>query len=252
MIQTNYIKMHGLYNTFIVFKGPLKIKPEQVKVLCADSSVDGCLVVSKAGDQLIRMKYWNSDGSIAEMCGNGLRCAVRFAVDNGLVKAGDIEVQTGAGLLKARWYGVNPDFIEVQVGVARSTANHAIEGAKYYSVDVGNPHAVTFVGSVDNVDVKKLGPKVENAAEYAPTKTNVEFVEVGGKHNIRMRVWERGVGETQACGTGMVAAAKVAVDQLGTEYPVNVTVPGGTAKVWVDSDGYSRLIGPAVVMGDQL
>lgn len=242
--------MQGLGNTFVVLRGPLELDTRQVVKLCEQygpEQSDGLLVISPISDRRIEMKYWNSDGSVAEMCGNGLRCTTRFAVDNQLVQPGQFEVETGAGLLQVVWDGNDPNMIEVQVGKASAEPDPiTLFDTELYEANVGNPHAVTFVSDIATAPVQELGPKIE-AHEHFPKHTNVEFVEVQDVHTIKVRIWERGVGETLACGTGMVAAANVAAQRKAVELPVTVKVPGGEARVWLDEQGFSRMLGPAML-----
>lgn len=246
-----FTKMHGLGNTFVVLRGPLQLPSEEVRSYCDNygpERADGLLVVSPLSDSSVEMKYWNGDGSPAEMCGNGLRCVVRFAVENGLVERGNIIVKTDAGPLEAVWDGKDSEKIEVQVGKATVNNNPiSLFNKRFYVVDVGNPHAVTFVKDTASEPVGELGPKVEND-EHFPNRTNVEFVEVQGSNKIRLRTWERGVGETKACGTGMVAAANVCMSQNKTSFPLTAEVLGGQAKIWKDADGYTRMLGPASIV----
>lgn len=109
---------------------------------------------------------------------------------------------------------------------------------------VGNPHAITFVNDVDTAPVTTLGPKVETDGLF-PNKTNVEFGQIVDPNKIKLRVWERGVGETKACGTGMCASAIVASKYKHTTLPITVQVPGGLAKIWLDDSGYTRMLAPA-------
>lgn len=237
--------MQGLGNTFIVFKGPFELISEDVIEYCEKYTVDGVLVVTAIDKDSIEMKYWNSDGSVAEMCGNGLRCVTRFTVDNNMINPGKFTVMTAAGPLKVEWDGKDPDNIEVQVGkVSVNPSPLGIYSEKFYEVNVGNPHAVTFVDDVKLVPVQTLGPKVE-IDEHFPNRTNVEFVSIKDKNTVFVRTWERGVGETQACGTGMVAAANATVNIKGAQFPLTVNVLGGKAKVWLDNEGYTRMLGPA-------
>lgn len=250
MNQLDFTKMHGLGNDFIVLKGPAGIETEKIRQLCdrhMGVGADGLLIISPA-EKGVKMDYWNSDGSSAEMCGNGLRCVARFAVDNQMVTPGEFVVQTAVGPLKVVWDGDDPSAIEVQVGKVLAN-NRAITicGESFYEANVGNPHAVTFVDNTESTPVASLGPNVENDKHF-PNKTNVEFAQVIDKNKLRIRIWERGVGETLACGTGMVATVAVA-NKLGkTEFPATVEVPGGQATVWLDDEGYARLKGPAEVV----
>lgn len=244
-MPTNFIKMQGLGNTFVVCLGPEKLSTDYVRKACEVNQVDGLLMVTPISKHSVKMKYWNADGSLAEMCGNGIRCVVRFAVDKHLVEHGNIEVQTDAGILQAKWDGVDPNKIEVQVGKAKvENAPIKLRNREFFKVNVGNPHAITFVEDVNKEPVTTLGPIVENDSHF-PNRTNVEFVQVESSSKIKLRAWERGVGETKACGTGMVAAALTASHIKKTLLPLTVAVPGGEAKVWLDETGYFRMLGPA-------
>ncbi len=240
--------MEGLGNRFVVFEGPLEPSATDVVALCTQQATDGVLVISPVNDHSVDMRYWNADGSVAEMCGNGLRCAARFAVERKMVGAGTFGIVTGAGLLEAKWDGVDPEKIEVQVGKATvETEPLNLYQTTFHKANVGNPHAITFVDDLENAPVETLGPKIE-VDEHFPNRTNVEFVLIENEHTIHVRTWERGVGETQACGTGMVAAANAAVQLKGVAFPLEVVVLGGRAKLWVDSDGFTRMIAPALNM----
>lgn len=243
--------MHGLWNTFVVLRGPIELSKNQIIDLCKISfkkGADGLLVISTIDKHSFKMDYWNKDGSIAEMCGNGLRCAVKFAVDNNLVDAGKITAATGAGKLQAVWDGKSED-IEVQVGKVKLLNKKVkIAGYSFDIADVGNPHAITFVQDLNGTPVSKIGPKVEYDKTF-PNRTNVEFIEVTGRKGLKMRIWERGFGETAACGTGMVAAAAQS-EALGlVNYPISVDVPGGRAEIWLDDGGFSRIKALAVTIG---
>jgi len=241
--------MQGLGNKFAVIRGPyIPSDTAKVRELCdekTDGGADGLLVVTPIDSSRVRMSFWNADGSESEMCGNGLRCAARFAVDNQLVNPGEFIVDTKAGRLAVVWDGENPDKIEVQVGKVKIVPKPALlEGIHFYIVDVGNPHAATFVDNVENAPVTTLGPKIETH-DIFPNRTNVEFIEIVAPNRIKVRVWERGCGETKACGTGMVAAAKLSNEVMDTSLPVTVVARGGEAKVWLDDEGYCRMVGPA-------
>ncbi len=246
MIQI--VKMQGLGNKFVVIHGPYAIESEQIKDLCDpknDGGVDGVLVVSPLDNNSMEMKYWNADGSKAEMCGNGLRCAVRFAVDNKMVEPGKIRVRTDAGMLEALWSGKQSNVIEVQVGkVVLGQVPLILCGLTFYTANVGNPHAITFVDDIQHAPVQTIGPVVESN-EHFPHKSNVEFVRMISPSKIYVRTWERGVGETKACGTGMVAATATAVMLKDAKLPLSVEVEGGKAEIWLDSAGYWRMLGPA-------
>jgi diaminopimelate epimerase len=246
--MTQVLKMEGLGNNFVLIRWPYDISRDKVRSLCdpkCDGGADGVLVVTPLDSHCIKMQYWNADGSEAEMCGNGLRCAARFSVDHNLVKPGEFTVITKAGKLKAFWDGKDPNKIECQVGrVTIVTEPIVLEGRYFYIVDVGNPHCITFVDDVATAPVTTLGPVIEVNKNF-PRKTNVEFVQIISPSKISVRVWERGVGETQACGTGMVAAARLSKEIKKTNLPATVQVSGGEAQVWLDNEGCCRMRGPA-------
>lgn len=241
MRPMEFTKMQGLGNDFVVIEGPEDLSPAEVRSLCDRRfgiGADGVLVVSP-GDP-VRMEYWNADGSAAEMCGNGLRCVARYVKDRQWVTAEQFQIQTPIGLRSAR---VLDDGIEVEVGRARSTGEAIIDGRKYHLVDVGNPHAVTIVDDPHTVDVAAVGRSV-NADERFERGTNVEFVSLQDGERLAMRVWERGIGETLACGSGMVAAAHVASESGGRGSRLTVDVPGGRGSVEF-REGAAWLVGPA-------
>jgi diaminopimelate epimerase len=245
---TRFVKMHGLSNDFVVVDGPIDPGPSQVIAMCdrrTGIGADGLLAVGRGEHGgAIRMQYWNADGSTAEMCGNGFRCVVRYALDRGLVTKDELVVETPVGLKEAR---VLPDGdISVDLGPVRvHQATIELRGRPWSTVDVGNPHAVTFVPDLAEAPVTTEGPEIEIDPAF-PQGTNVEYVTVNGDR-IDMRVWERGVGETQACGSGMVAAATAARLQHPAIDRWQVTVPGGTGSVEFDDD-HVWLTGPAVVV----
>ncbi len=233
--------MHGLQNDFVVVDEPFSGDTALIERLCdrrTGVGADGMLAVGRRGEH-VTMRYWNADGSEAEMCGNGLRCVARYAVAHRLVPGPDIVVDTPVGERRAT---VGEQMIEVELGPVVLGDAVTIDGREYREASVGNPHAVTLVEDPDQVDVSGIGRRVETDPRY-PAGTNVEFMAIAGPDAIRLRVWERGVGETRACGTGMAAAAMVA--RAALEAPeVGVTVPGGTGRVRFDGDT-AWLSGPA-------
>lgn len=232
--------MQGLGNDFIVLDGPVSLSAEEIARLCDRRfgvGADGALVVTNG--ETIRMEYWNADGSPAEMCGNGLRCVARYAYDKGWAADRNFGIQTPIGIRAAR---VLEDDVEVELGSPKVLGHTTIGDLRYHLIDVGNPHAVAIVDDPGSVAVTLIGPQVATDAQFA-NGTNVEFASVEDGA-VSMRVWERGVGETSACGTGMVAAAFVATKTDGLSGPIAVTVPGGEG--FVDfRDGVAWLRGPA-------
>lgn len=232
-----FTKMEGLGNDFVVVEDA-PAGPDQVRAWCDRRhgiGADGVLFVGPEPS----MQYWNADGSPAEMCGNGLRCVARYAVDHGWSREGEwFSVSTPVGSRRAL---VDGELVTVEIGPVKLGDAIQIDGAEYRRASLGNPHAVRIVADPDSLDVTEVGPLVAGAPAF-PEGANVEFVALTSAGRIRMRVWERGVGETLACGTGMVAAAAVAAGTDGGA--VDVEVPGGRAQVTF-RHGTGYLTGPA-------
>jgi diaminopimelate epimerase len=267
MRRWSFTKGHGTENDFVVIldrESMLEIGPADVRFICdrrAGVGADGLLraVLAKHVDgwdgdgALWFMDYRNADGSIAEMCGNGIRVFARFLLDQDLVSGPVVEVATRSGLKVAT---VLPDGrIRVTMGRvavgSQSVVVTTADGAdhKAMTANVGNPHAVSFA---DNLDLLPLcAPPRWDPAEEFPDGVNLEFVRELGPRHIAMRVYERGVGETHSCGTGTVAAAAAARahDQDLTPLPVTyrVDVPGGTVEVEL-TENEAYLTGPAVLV----
>lgn len=240
-----FTKMHGLSNDFVVVQGRWDPDPDRIRDICdrrRGVGADGLLTV-EVSDGVVVMGYWNADGSPAEMCGNGLRCVARYAVDRCLVSAESFVVQTPVGPRRVR---VGSDEVTVEVGRVVHAGEAEVDGYRLALVDVGNPHAVAFVADPDDVPLEELGPRIGRHPMF-PAGTNVEFVTVVDAHRLRMRVWERGVGETPACGSGMVAAAAAARRYRDTGETVEVRVPGGVGRVSFEGDT-AWLTGPAVAV----
>ena len=230
--------MQGLGNDFVVLDGPMELTDEEIAAICDRRfgiGADGVLVVTRADP--VRMGYWNADGTIAEMCGNGLRCVARYTYDRGWASGREFAVSTAVG---DRGVRILEDDVEAELGRPRLDGSITVDGSEYHLVDVGNPHAVTFVDDPSTSDVDGIGRTMQSRFDAG---ANVEFARVvdGG---LELRVWERGVGETLACGTGMVAAAAVAAERHGLRSPIQVDVRGGTATVEL-REGVAWIRGPA-------
>jgi diaminopimelate epimerase len=241
----NFSKMHGLGNDFVVVDGGVAVTPALVRALCDRRfgvGADGLLQVGFDSTG-VRMGYWNGDGSSAEMCGNGLRCVARRAWDLGLVDSRAFVVTTAAGPKRVV---VGDADVSVDLGPISIGSAVDIDGLRYECVDVGNPHAVA-AADPDLVDVAAVGSRVEHHQHF-PNATNVEFYSWVNPGHVRMRVWERGVGETLACGSGMVAVAAVARGDDEELDSITVDVPGGRAVV--DFGDGVWLTGPAVTVFD--
>lgn len=219
--------MEGLGNDFVVLDGPLSPTAEEIARWCdrrRGVGGDGVLVVSGGNGEAVAMEFWNADGSVAEMCGNGLRCVARYAVDRGLVGDAAFTVTTPSG---PRRVEVGDDSVRVELGPVSGGGDPAsLEGYDLAPVGVGNPHAVAFVPDCRTVPVETVGPIIERDPVY-PERTNVGFATVVAFDRISLRVWERGVGETLACGSGAAAAVAEGHRTGRTGASVTVELPGG-------------------------
>ena len=264
MSELTFTKGHGTLNDFVLLSDPenkLILSAADVSLLCdrrAGIGGDGVLRAVRArhieewsGDpDLWFMDYRNADGSLAEMCGNGLRVFVRFLVAEGLVEAGDLSVGTRAGLRHA-WFlpdgRVRVSMGQVRVSDARVQVKVGSHQWAGIPVDVGNPHVVSVLRSEDQLATLDLSRAPEcEPGDHFPRGVNAEFVELRGPGRLAMRVHERGSGETWSCGTGVVAAA-AAVGGVGAGGGVEVEVPGGALEVRF-ADGEATLTGPAVLV----
>ena len=242
----DFVKMEGLGNDFVVIEGPAPSQDE-IRRWCDRRSgigADGVLRVSGSsnGAAALRMQYWNSDGSVAEMCGNGLRCVARYGFDRGLTDDTSFSVETATGVNRAEIRANGQVRVELGAFEVRDTIE--IEGVSYHTANVGNPHVVTFVDDPATAPVRSVGPLVEHYEAF-PDGVNVEFVSVE-EDSLRLRVWERGVGETRACGTGAAAAVAVAVALGKADGVASVDLVGGRLLVEL-VDGVAWITGPANV-----
>ena len=268
-----FTKMHGLGNDFILIDCRNKAFSSQLSAL---SSLSKRLCHRRFGigaDQLLllypsdiadfKMRIFNADGSEVEMCGNGIRCFARYIWDRGLSEKDRLSVETMAGIIKPFKAvdmvtvdmgepGFEPEKIPVKI-VGESNTSRLINFPlqifdrefKITCVSMGNPHAVIVVDEIDAFDVKKYGPLIE-VNRLFPKRTNVEFIQVVTNERIRMRVWERGAGETMACGTGASAVA-VAANLLGLAgRRVCVELPGGELVIEWKENNRVYMTGPAV------
>ncbi|MGP6156990.1 MAG: diaminopimelate epimerase [Vulcanimicrobiaceae bacterium] len=253
------LKMHGTHNEFILIdERPPRVSGYEAlaRRVCDPASgwgADGLLVLTEEPGAVARMRIINADGSEAEMCGNGVRCAARYLAERG---AGErFTISTLAGPIEAAIVARTPEFlVRIDVGEPSFPCDmrpETIEAAgtawTYYAVSLGNPHVVIFVTDVGAVDLRRAGVELATHPRF-PQGTNVHFVEVLGPSALRVRHYERGVGPTQACGTGAVASAVAAVRVRGTRPPVAVNVPGGRLEVAWEPGGRASLTGPAEVV----
>ena len=265
-------KMHGLGNDYIVIDNrDEKIGDSEATALAlrlcerrVSVGADGLLLLSNSAVADVKMRIFNADGSEAEMCGNGIRCFAKYCYENNVTQKNELTVETLAGV-KRTWLTVENQVVKsvmVDMGTPildRSkipmlgngtciNENLQIDEEQYRitCLSVGNPHCVVFVDKVDDFPVPLVGPKIENHSLF-PKKINVEFVQVLNSHELKVRVWERGCGETLACGTGACAAVaagnllhkvggKVTVHLLGgdleVEYADRLFLSGAAEKVF--------------------
>jgi diaminopimelate epimerase len=248
-----FVKGHGTENDFVVlpdFAGELDAS--LVRALCdrrAGIGADGVLRVVEDGDGYF-MDYRNADGSIAETCGNGIRVFARYLVTAGLVDTGEMTIGTRSG---PRGVTVPADggTITVDMGPATRLADAEVSiGTSSWKAagwSMGNPHLVVLdAGLIDALDLS-AAPSVQPGDAY-PDGVNIELLEPVGERHVRMRVHERGVGETRSCGTGACAAAVAAMDAAGERSSYTVDVPGGRLQVQWRDDGTVLMTGPAVLV----
>ena len=267
-----FTKMHGLGNDYVyidVTKENLE-NPSELSKYISDRHFgvgsDGLILICPSDKADFRMRMFNSDGSEAEMCGNGIRCVGKFVYDKKLTDKTLVTIETKAGIktLKLNVKDEKVDTVRVDMGtpilesekipvitdekIAQNLRLNALDiSFDFTCVSMGNPHAVTVVDNLSDFDVKKYGSILE-VNEAFPNKTNVEFVEIKDPENIKMRVWERGTGETLACGTGACASV-VACNLNGlTKRSVNVELLGGNLNIELGEDNHVYMTGPAVTV----
>lgn len=272
MPTLKFTKMHGLGNDFIVIDGINQTFNPETAPLKAWSNrftgvgFDQLLLVEKSDDASADFRYriFNADGGEVEQCGNGARCFVRFVVDKGLTAKQEIAVQTAKGMIYPRLQ--DNGLVRVNMGKPRLMPSEIpfeplngenIEQLKYpidikgniidiAGISMGNPHAVLTVENVDDAPVASLGATIESHHQF-PARVNVGFMQVLNPQHIRLRVFERGVGETQACGTGACAAvvAGVRLGLLVSGEDVRVSLPGGDLLIQWQQGGDVMMTGPA-------
>src|ERR671913_1665264 len=212
-----FTKMEGCGNDFLIFD-PGEVEgndlPDLALTVCDRHfgvGADGILIPAPSGAADLEMVYLNSDGSYSEMCGNGLRCLARYAKDRGIVEGEALTITTGAGVKKVLLFEDGSS--RVDMGAPHWGAEVGVGGFDFLRVSMGNPHAVAFLdneAAIEALDLPTIGPPIEENPVF-PEKTNVEFGFARDGHDVRMRIWERGAGETLASGSGSCAVAVAAV-----------------------------------------
>jgi len=268
-MRFNFAKYEGLGNDFIIVNnmdGSLMLNPEQIAQLCNRNfgiGADGFIQARPSPVADFFMAYYNSDGSLAEMCGNGIRCYAKYLVDEWLTNCKTLDIETRAGVktldlicddgtaigakvdmgepileaVKIPVRSDNEQFIDQPLTIDDTTVQATC-------VSMGNPHCIVFVDDLKTAPVQTLGPRIETS-EYFPQKTNVEFVQVIGRNEIALRVWERGCGETLACGTGACATLVACVLNGKTDRSATVHLPGGDLYITWDENNHIFMEGPA-------
>ena len=267
-----FTKMQGLGNDYVYvncFEEKIE-NPSEVAVKVSNRNFgigsDGLIMINPSQVADCEMEMYNADGSRSEMCGNGIRCVGKYVYDYGIAKKERISVETLAGIKyldfvlendKVKLVKVNmgsPELTPEKIPVVAEgervvDAPILVDGTEYHmtAVSMGNPHAVVYVDDVKALDLEQLGPKFENH-ECFPKRVNTEFVKVIDRQTVEMRVWERGSGETLACGTGACAVAVACILNGLTEDKVTVKLLGGDLEIeWNKEENTVYMTGPAEV-----
>jgi len=269
-----FTKMHGLGNDYVVIdcvSEDISISERRLPRLAREMSdrhfgvgSDGIILVLPSKSAHFRMRIFNPDGSEAEMCGNGIRLFAKYAYDHKLTRRRELEVETLAGIIRPRLQvrSGRVQAVTADMGAPRLERKEIpmkgkggrplrerlrVLGERFEvtCVSMGNPHCVLFVDDVERFPVERIGPAIEHH-DLFPRRTNVEFVQVVGPTELRMRVWERGAGETLACGTGAAASLVAAHLTDRAERKAVVHLRGGDLRVsWHPADDHVFVIGPA-------
>ena len=257
-----FTKMHGIGNDYVYvncFKETVK-DPSAVAKFVSDRHFgigsDGLILIKPSDIADCEMDMYNLDGSQGAMCGNGIRCVAKYAYDYGIVNKTSISVATKSGVkyLDLSIRDGKVSMVKVNMGApilqaslipvvseSEQVVNAPIEvdGQIYHftAVSMGNPHAIVYMDDVDGLEIEKIGPSFENHINF-PDRVNTEFVKVIDRHTVQMRVWERGSGETLACGTGASATVFSGIAKGLLNNEVEVLMPGGIVKINASANGY--------------
>lgn len=273
-----FTKMHGIGNDYVYvncFEEELALDPGRLAELVSDRHFgigsDGLILIKPSEVADFCMDMYNSDGSRGAMCGNGIRCVAKYVYDHGMTNMTTIRIETLSGIKtidltvkdgKAKLANVDMGLPVLLSGNLNRElmpdARAAVTPEEFWEtievkgqilkmihISMGNPHAVFFVEDTEKIEIEKIGPVIENHPRFSD-RTNVEFVHVIDREQVRMRVWERGAGETMACGTGACATAVACVLAGFTEERVDVRLLGGTLNIrWNPENGHVEMTGPA-------
>ncbi len=252
----HFTKMHGLGNDYLYFFGEV---PSDIAALSRKLSdrhfgagSDGVIYISPSRTADFRMRIFNADGSEAKMCGNGIRCVGKYVYDKGYTDKTHLTIETLSGIktldLLTRAGQVRSASVDMGRAIVKKDRTVFIDGRAVTGtpVSVGNPHFVLFVDDADHAPLTVWGPRIEKNDLFSEG-VNVEFVQITGRDQLRMRVWERGSGITMACGTGACASAASAVQKgfCHQDMPIQVHLDGGLLEITVSYDGTVKMTGPA-------
>lgn len=270
-----FTKMHGIGNDYVYvncFEEKVE-DPNQTSRFVSDRHFgigsDGLILIKPSDVADFEMDMYNSDGSQGAMCGNGIRCVAKYVYDYGLTDKTQISINTKSGIkyLNLTVEDGKVALVKVNMGAPDTIAKHIpivsdkeqvidepilVDGKEYRmtGVSMGNPHAVVYIDDVKGLDIEKIGPKFENH-EVFPDRVNTEFCKVLDDHTVEMRVWERGAGETLACGTGACAVAVASILNGYTKEEVTIKLLGGDLKIfWDRKENLVYMTGPATVVFD--
>lgn len=255
-----FTKMQGAGNDYVYincFEETVE-NPGEVSVKVSDRHFgigsDGLILICPSETADCRMRMFNADGSEGEMCGNAIRCVGKYVYEHDIVKKDKISVETLGGIKyldlavqdgKVKAATVDMGRPELTSKLPEKITVDGVE-QEFVGISTGNPHAVYFRDGIDGLDLEKIGPSYENHSRF-PNRVNTEFVEVVDRGHIRMRVWERGSGETLACGTGATASAVASILMGYTDHTVEVSLRGGKLTITLDQEsGHAYMTGPAV------
>lgn len=258
-----FTKMHGLGNDYIYIditdKQKNDIKENELPKIARFLSNrhfgiggDGIILIEKSEIADFKMRIFNSDGTEAEMCGNGIRCFAKYIYENGLTQKENLKIETLAGIKEIKLIKNDKnkiEKIEVNMGIPKIEEKIRLKildkEFEITNISMGNPHAVIFVDDVEKVDLEKYGPVIENN-KYFLNRTNVEFVEILDKNLVKMRVWERGAKETYACGTGACAVVVAGYINNLNKRKVKVLLKGGELEInWKETTNEIYMTGIA-------
>ncbi len=274
--KIRFTKMHGIGNDYVYIDCMNGVEPDGGALAAAMSprrfsvGSDGVIMICRSSVADAKMRMFNADGSEGKMCGNGIRCVGKFIYDRGYAKKETVTVETLSGIKTLTLRVKDGKAVAASVDMGRAITEPRLIPAKFEggaaieepagvpgfdylltAVSMGNPHAVIFTENVDSLDLEKIGPSFENNPAF-PDRVNTEFAEFISPDVIKMRVWERGSGETFACGTGACATAVAAVltKRAAPGVPLTLRLRGGDLTITVGEDLGVTMEGPAVTVYD--